>query len=69
MKSKLLQKQSYGVIQSRKVVDDQRENTEDSSVPWRERETSPNPVHQPVDVQARKDFPGLLKHRCRPAKS
>jgi hypothetical protein len=51
MKSKLLQKQSYGVIQSRKVVDDQRENTEDSSVPWRERETSPNPVHQPVDVQ------------------
>jgi hypothetical protein len=34
MKSKLLQKKSYGVNQSREVVDGQHENIEDSSRPW-----------------------------------
>jgi hypothetical protein len=38
MKSKLLQKISYGVNQSREAVNDQQENIEDSSVPWRECE-------------------------------
>jgi hypothetical protein len=33
MRSKLLQKQSYGVNQSRTVVDDQQENTEDPPDP------------------------------------
>ena len=33
MKSKLLQKKSYGLNQSREVLDDQQENTEDSSEP------------------------------------
>jgi hypothetical protein len=33
MKSKLLKKKSYGVCQTREVVDGQQENIEDSSVP------------------------------------
>jgi hypothetical protein len=40
MKSKLLQKISYGVSQSREVVNGQQKSTEDSSVPWRERENT-----------------------------
>jgi hypothetical protein len=40
MKSKLLKKISYGVDQSREVVDGQSENIEGSSVPWRERENT-----------------------------
>jgi hypothetical protein len=69
MKSKLLQKKSYGLDQSRDVVDGQQENNEDSSVPWRGRETPLNPVSPAVDAQARKNVPGLLKHGRRPARS
>jgi hypothetical protein len=69
MKSKLLQKKSYGVNQSREVVDGQQENIEDSSLPWRGHETPPSPVDPAVDAQAGKDFPGLLKRNCRPARS
>jgi hypothetical protein len=43
MKSKLLQKKSYGVSQSRAVVDGQQENIEDSSVPW--THTKPHTTH------------------------
>jgi hypothetical protein len=69
MKSKLLQKISYGVNQSREVVDGQPENIEDSSVPWRGHGIPPNPVNPAVDVEARRDFSGLLKQGCRPARS
>jgi hypothetical protein len=69
MKSKLLQKIIYGVNQSPEVVNGQQENTEDSSVPWRGHGTTHNPVTPAVNAQARKDFPGLLKRCCRPARS
>jgi DNA-binding CsgD family transcriptional regulator len=39
MKSKLLQKKSYGRKQSREVVDRQQECIEDSSAPWRSART------------------------------
>jgi len=68
MKSKLLQKISHAVNQSREVVDGQRENVEGSSLPWR-GVPSPNPVNPAFDAEARKVFPGLLKHGCRPAGS
>jgi hypothetical protein len=38
MRSKLLQKQTYSVNQSREVVNGQQENIEDSSMPWRAQE-------------------------------
>jgi hypothetical protein len=69
MKSKLLQKISYGVDQSNEVVDGQQENIEYSSVPWRERENPPNPVNPAFDAQARRDFPALLKRNYRAAGS
>jgi hypothetical protein len=69
MKSKLLQKTSYVANQPREVVDGHRENIEGSSLPWRGRESRPNFVNPAGDVQAGKDFPGLLKHGCRPARS
>jgi hypothetical protein len=69
MKSKLLQKKSYGLNQSRVVVDGQQENFEDSSVPRKGHETPPNRVNPAVDPQAREDFPDLLKPGCRPARS
>jgi hypothetical protein len=62
MKSKLLQKISYGVSQSREVVNGQQKSTEDSSVPWRERENPPGRVSPATAVQDHKDSPGLLKH-------
>jgi hypothetical protein len=62
MKSKLLQKISYGLDQSPEVVNGQQENTEDSSVLRRGHETTPNPVHEAVDAQARKDSPSLLRY-------
>jgi hypothetical protein len=64
MRSKLLQK-----IQSREVVNGQRENTEGSSMPYRGHGIPPNPVNPAFDADARKDFPSLLKHGCRPARS
>jgi hypothetical protein len=69
MKSKLLQKKSYAVNQSREVVDFQQENIEGSPLPWRGRESPPNPVNPAVDAEARKDFPALLKRNYRPARS
>jgi hypothetical protein len=69
MKSKLLQKISYGFSQSREVVNGQQENTEDSSMPRRGHETPLNPVNPAFDAQARKDFPALLKRNYRPARS
>jgi hypothetical protein len=69
MKSKLLQKQTYGVNQSREVVDGHRENIGDSPLPYRGPGIPPIPVSPAVDVEARKDFPDLLKHNYRPARS
>ena len=69
MKSKLLQKISYGVSQSREVVDGQQENIEDSSMPWSGHKTPPNFVNRAVDAKAREDFPDLLKRNYRPARS
>jgi hypothetical protein len=69
MKSKLLQKISYVANQPREVVDGQQANIEDSSVPRRGREAPLNSVNQAVSAQARKGFPSLLKHGCRPARS
>jgi hypothetical protein len=62
MKSKLLQKISYGVNQSRAVVAGQRKNTEDSSMPWRARENPPGRVSPPVEALDHKDSPGLLRY-------
>jgi hypothetical protein len=62
MKSKLLQKINYDVIQSREVVNGQQGNIEDSSTPWRSRENPPGRVSPPVDVEARKGFPRLLRY-------
>jgi hypothetical protein len=68
MKSKLLQKKSYDVNQSREVVDGQQENIEGSSLPWRGRETPPAPVNPAVGAEARKGFPSLLKRNYQPAR-
>jgi hypothetical protein len=65
LKSKLLQKMSNGVNQSREVVDGQNEN--ESSRPTKGHETLRNPVNPAFDAEARKDFPGLPKRNCRPA--
>lgn len=69
MKSKLLQKKSYGLDRSREGVDDQQESIEGSSMPWRERENPPGRVNPAVDSQVRKVLPGLLKRNYRPAMS
>jgi hypothetical protein len=69
MKSKLLQKKSYGANQSHEVVDGHQESIEDSSVAWRERENPPGRVNPAVDSQVRKVLPGLLKRNYRPAMS
>jgi hypothetical protein len=66
MKSKLLQKISHSVDQSREVVNGQEDNTEDSPLQWRGRGTSPKPA---VDAEARRDFPAPLKRSYRPARS
>jgi hypothetical protein len=67
MKSKLLQKISYGVDQSREVVDGQQEN--DSSRPTKGHETPRNPMNPAVDSQVRDVLPGLLKRNYPPARS
>jgi hypothetical protein len=56
MKSKLLQKISYGVSQSHGVVDSQQGKIEDSSLPWRERENPTGRVRLAIGTQARKDL-------------
>ena len=67
MKSKLLQKISYDVNQSREVVDGQEENI-DSPSPW--SGLSPrNPVNPAFDADARKGLPSLLKRNYQPAGS
>jgi hypothetical protein len=67
MKSKLLQKISYDVSQSRAGLDGQHEN--DSSTLTKGHKTLPTPVNPAVDAQARKDFPALLTRNYRPAGS
>jgi hypothetical protein len=67
MKSKLLQRITRDVDESREVVGGQKGN--DSSRPTKGHETPRNPVNQAVDAQARKDFPGLQKGNYRPAGS
>jgi hypothetical protein len=62
MKSKLLQKQVVAVNQSRAVSDSQQKPTEDSSVPWRERENPPGRVSPPVEALDHKDSPALLRY-------
>jgi hypothetical protein len=62
MKSKLLQKVSYGLHQPREVVDGQQESTEDSSMPERARENPPGRVSSPVEALDHKDSPGLLRY-------
>jgi hypothetical protein len=69
MISKLLQKLTYGVNQSREVVDGQEKNIEHSSETWTGREPRPNRVNPAFDAEVGKDFPGLLKHNYRPAGS
>jgi hypothetical protein len=58
MKSKLLQKQSYCLNNSREGLDGQKEN--DSSRPTKGHETPSNPVN-PAVAQASRDTPVLLK--------
>jgi hypothetical protein len=65
MRSKLLQKLTHGVNQSREVVDGHRENIGDSPSPWRGRGILPNPVNPAVDAQAGKDSSALLKRNYR----
>jgi hypothetical protein len=65
MKSKLLQP----ISQSHEGVNRKRENTEGSSMPYRGHGIPPNPVNPAVDAEAGKDFPALLKHNYRPARS
>jgi hypothetical protein len=69
MESKLLQPKNYCPNQSRKVVDYQHENIEDSSTPRKGHQPPSNPDNPAVDAQARKDFPRLLKHGYRSARS
>jgi hypothetical protein len=57
MKSKLLKKITYGVIQSREVVNGQQKHTEGSSVPWRARENPPGRVSRPVEALDHKALP------------
>jgi hypothetical protein len=65
MKSKLLQKISYGVSQSREAVDGQQENIEESSVPWTGHQTPPDRANRAVDAQACKGLRGLPKATTR----
>jgi hypothetical protein len=65
MRSKLLQP----ISQSHEGVNRKRENTEGASMPWKGHGIPPNPVNPAVDAEARQDFPNLLKHCCRPARS
>jgi hypothetical protein len=44
MKSKLLQKLTYGVSQSREAVDGHREKIGDSPLPWRGHVAPPKPA-------------------------
>jgi hypothetical protein len=57
MESKLLKRKSYGVNQSREVVDGQQEN--DSSRRTMGHGIPPHPVNSAFDAEARKNFPGL----------
>jgi hypothetical protein len=66
MRSKLLQP----ISQSHEGVNRKQENTECASMPRKGHVVAPPiPINQAVDVEARKGFPGLLKHGCRPARS
>jgi hypothetical protein len=56
MKSKFPDKKSYGLDQTRKVVDGQ-ESIECSSLPRRERENPPGRVSPATGAQARKYYP------------
>ena len=69
MKSKLLQKKGPSLDQSVDEIDDQRENTEGASMPWKGYVAPPIPINPAVDVEARNGFPGLLKRDYRPARS
>jgi hypothetical protein len=69
MKSKLLQKKSYCLNNSREGLDGQQENIEGSSSPWRGHGIPPDPVNPAVDAEARGGFPALLKRNYRPARS
>jgi hypothetical protein len=57
MKSKLLQKMTFGVNQSREVADRPQENIEYPSTPWRERENPTGRIRPATGTQARKDLP------------
>jgi hypothetical protein len=64
-----VQKKSSGSNQLRELVDGQHESIEDSSTPRKGHQPPPDRVNPAADAQARKDFPGLLKCNCRPARS
>jgi hypothetical protein len=66
MKSKLLQKQSHCLNNSREGLEGQKAN--DSSRPTKGCETLRNPDN-PAFAEAQKDFPALLKRNSRPARS
>lgn len=59
MRSKLLQKLSYGYDQTGEIMDNQQKNVEDTAQPQDKHETPHNPVNLSTDAQAEKDFPGL----------
>jgi hypothetical protein len=58
MRSKLLQP----ISQSHEGVNRKQKSTEDSSVPWRERENPHGRVSPPVEAMDHKDSPGLLRY-------
>jgi hypothetical protein len=63
MKSKLLQKKSYGLNQSHGGMNGQQESIEDSSVPWWERENPPGRVSPTTGSP--QGLPSVVKHACR----
>jgi hypothetical protein len=65
MKSKLLNRKSYGLNTSRETVDEKRGNIQGSSAPRKGNEIPHEGVNPAVDAQARKGLPGLLKATTR----
>jgi len=65
MRSKLLQKISYGLDQSGEVMDHQQKNVEDTAEPQGNNETEHNAVNLSSDAIAEKEFPGLGRRQFR----
>jgi hypothetical protein len=65
MRSKLFQKNAYGLDVSGEVYDQEQKNIEDTVQPVDQHQTPHNVVNQTTDVEAQKDFPGLGLHQNR----